>query len=199
MSIETRSLLNGRQEEVEIITTVPQSGNNTTSMSQASKLLAEQQGDPITPKSVKTFRIGFININGLTHTARNPKNFHIKQQTDIFEFDHLGMAETNCNWRYMDDHEKWHDRARTMWRKSKSVVHHNTTDITKEIKQPGGVLNITIGDAVASAIEYGGDKGMGRWSWVTLKGRNNVKTTIITGYRPCRNVKDDNSTYNQQL
>ena len=99
----------------------------------------------------------------------------------------------------MEENEKWYERARKMWKKSKSTVAHNTKDITKDIKQPGGVVNITIGDVASSILECGGDTVMGRWTWTTLKGKNQVKTTLITGYRPCRNIKDDNSNYNQQV
>ena len=54
MSQKVGSLLNGRQEEVEIITQVPHQANTTTS-APAATILAEQQGDPSTPKAMKTF------------------------------------------------------------------------------------------------------------------------------------------------
>ena len=99
----------------------------------------------------------------------------------------------------MDEKDRWHERTRAMWKKSKSVRAHNVTDITKEIKQPGGVISFTKGSSVSSVTTWGKDEKLGRWAWTTLKGKNNILTTIITGYRPCKNLKDDNSTYNQHL
>ena len=38
--------------------------------------------------------------------------------------------------------------------------------------------------AAAHVIAKGGDsKEMGRWSWITVKGKRNKKTTIVTTYR----------------
>ena len=34
---------------------------------------------------------------------------------------------------------------------------------------------------------------------MTLRGKHDIKTTIITAYRPCKNNKGTNTVYNQQL
>ena len=44
----------------------------------------------------------------------------------------------------------------------------------------------------------GKDEIPGRWSWITLRGKNSIKTTIITGYRPCDNSHGHNNVYLQQ-
>ena len=199
MSTEGRVILDRDQEEVTPDIQSRDQANTITSGVDHSQVLAEQQGDIINNKLDKVFRIGVININGLTHTARNPKNRHIKNVLDTYQFDHFGMAETNCNWSKMDDEDRWYNRAKSMWKKSKSVVANNTRDISNDTKQPGGVLSITIGNAVSSITASGKDSILGRWAWVTYKGKHDIHTTIITGYRPCKNLKDDNSTYNQHI
>lgn len=182
MSNMNRSLLPEYREEVVTKTTTQLTANNSTSTVVHTQELAEQQGDTITQKQPKTFRIGFININRVTYTARNPKNTHIKQIVQTYEFDHIGIAETNCNWYKMTEEDRWHERARKLWKKSKSVLAHNRRDISKEIKQPGGVLNLTVGNAISSTTEVGKDELLGRWAWTTFKGKAQIHTTIITGY-----------------
>ena len=163
MSMSERSFLSSQQEEVETMNqTAGNSNCITTSFLTNNPQLAEKQGDTIQQKRQKIFRIGFININGLTHTARNPKNNHIKEIINLYNFDHFGLAETNCNWKVMEESEKWHERARGLWKKSKSVVTHNANDISSEIRQPGGVLSVTLGSAIGSAIEQGKDTALGR-------------------------------------
>ena len=51
-------------------------------------------------------------------------------------------------------------------------------------RQPGGVSMITNGRATEHVIGQGGDaRGLGRWYWVTFKGKKHKKTCIIGTYR----------------
>ena len=124
-------------------------------------MLAEHQGDAINSKAPKIFRIGFININGVTYTARNPKNPYLKQISQLFSFDHLGISETNCNWSSMSEEDRWYEQARKLWKQSKSVLAHNKKDVSTEIKQPGGGVNLTIGNAISSITSVGWDEILG--------------------------------------
>ena len=182
MSGMQRSLLDRQQEEVEIVTNASKHANGIPTSQQDTSHLAEAQGNIINTKTEKTFRIGFININGLTHTARNPKNAQIKNLLETYEFDHFGMAETNCNWAHMETEDKWYERARKLWKKSKSKVVNNNKDISKEIKQPGGVVHITIGDAISGVIDSGGDTALGRWTWATFNGKQNIKRIYLSDF-----------------
>ena len=159
----------------------------------------EHKGNQIKAKAENILRICHININGVTQTTKNPKNQHIREFINTYELDHVGLAETNCNWSNMEEQDQWHNRVQNWWNRSKSVVAHNSADIGAEIKQPGGVINMSMAGTASSAIDSGIDSPLGRWAWTTLRGKNKIHTTIISGYRPCRNLKDDNSTYNQQL
>ena len=51
--------------------------------------------------------------------------------------------------------------------------------------EPGGVLLSTSGKCTAHIIKNGIDnRNLGRWTWITVKGKHNSQTTIITAYRP---------------
>ena len=162
-------------------------------------MMAEFQGDRIEVKDKLSIRLCSININGVTQKKDNPKNQHIRELINTYDFDHIGLIETNCNWKYIPQEDQWSERTASWWKRNKSVVAHNTADICEEHKQPGGVINMSLETLTSLSIRSGKDQPLGRWAWTTIQGKNNVKTTIITGYRPCRNLKDANSTYNQQL
>ena len=59
---------------------------------------------------------------------------------------------------------------------------------SKSVYEPGGMM-IARDNAAAHVIAKGGDRGeMGRWSWMTVQGKRNKKTTIVTTYR-ARNIQ----------
>ena len=43
---------------------------------------------------------------------------------------------------------------------------------------------MVIESATNSVIESGNDTALGRWSWITLREKHNIHTTLISGYRP---------------
>ena len=55
-------------------------------------------------------------------------------------------------------------------------------------------FNSTINRVMTS----GTDESLGRWSWITLQGKINITTTIVTGYRPCDNTSGNNNLILQQ-
>ena len=50
----------------------------------------DYKGDLIQAKENRIIRICQININGVTHTAKNPKNLQIRDTINTYEFDHTG-------------------------------------------------------------------------------------------------------------
>ena len=161
--------------------------------------LSEFQGDQITEKRTDVFRIGFVNINGIPKQAKNPKNKNIERFINKYNFDFLGLAETNCFWPLAQDENKWHERVRE-WnlQHSKSVLSYYTKPIIPELNQPGGVISMALNSTTNKVFSSGKDEPLGRWSWITLRGKNNIKTTIITGYRPCDNSYGNNNVLLQQ-
>jgi hypothetical protein len=63
---------------------------------------------------------------------------------------------------------------------------------------PGGMTTIICGNWVARVLALGEDsKGLGRWSYVTLKGKGAKVLTIITAYNACATT-GDTTFYSQQ-
>ena len=159
----------------------------------------EYKGDRLTNKLQGTFRIGFVNINGIPDNNESNKNTNILETINKCEFDHIGLAEVNKNWNKVPMNHKWHSRTASWWENSKSVTGFNTKDCIDEIDQPGGVVGISIGDSTSRITNTGKDTILGRWCWTTLRGSNNIKTSIITAYRPARGQGGYKTVYSQHM
>ena len=57
---------------------------------------------------------------------------------------------------------------------------------------------MAINSTTSRVSNSGKDSVLGRWSWMTLQGGNNILVTIITGYRPCDNSSGSDYLYLQQ-
>ena len=160
----------------------------------------EYFGDELQDKRSKTIRVGFVNINSLPKLSSAAKYDSIKASLTAAEIDIIGLAETNKCWYMMEAEHTWKETAKTWWKDSKHAIAYNTLDQQPQLYQPGGVITSTINSISHRAFKSGIDpSGLGRWSWITLRGSNSIKTTIITTYRPCRSLQGPNTTFAQHL
>ena len=164
------------------------------------ELHTEYFGDTFRDKSTKTIRIGFININRLSKRKGTAKYDSLRSSLLASEVDILGIAETNRCWHKMQPEDTWRELSKEWWRDSKSVVGYNLDDLEPRIYQPGGVITLAVEATCHRIVDLGIDTmKLGRWTWLTLRGRNDIKTTIITLYRCCKSLSGDNTTYSQQI
>jgi hypothetical protein len=106
------------------------------------------------------------------------KSLIMKSDADIFGFTEFGKNEDKISFqnRPSTQVKGWMNNACTQveWLKSES----------RSTYESGGVMMITQEKSSAHMIDKGGDEEeMGRWAWVTIKGKANKRTTIITTYR----------------
>ena len=143
-------------------------------------------------------RIGFANIYGIPSRSDHPKNTIIRESINRLGASVMGLAETNIHWKKLNCNDRWEERSRGWWENgNKYITSYNTLENPQHSHQPGGTMNIIRGDPVFRVIKQGNDDSkMGRWCWTLLSGKREVKTRIITAYRPCisRGLK---STYRQ--
>ena len=164
------------------------------------ELHTEYFGDTLRDKSKKTIRIGFLNINGLSTRQGTAKYDSLRESILASEIDILGLAETNRCWHKMQPEHTWREISKEWWRDSKSVVGYNLCDLDPRIYQPGGVITVAVESACHRIVESGVDPTkLGRWTWFTMRGKNDIKTTVITMYRCCKSLMGDNTTYSQQV
>ena len=158
---------------------------------------SEYKGDRMKTTKQNVVRIGFLNIRGIPRFNEHHKNTDIREVTKLCQFDHIGFSEVNCQWSRIPNTHKWRQRTKDWWEYSKSVVSFNRKDHNVSPYQPGGTISLTLKEAVHRIYKSGQDDLLGRWTWTTFRGKRGVITTVITGYRPCKNKKGDNSTYTQ--
>ena len=66
----------------------------------------------------------------------------------------------------------------------------------------GGTASLAFGDMVVFRISKQGNdtsRNLGRWTWMTLAGKNDLKTTLINCYCPCQNSGQSGLAYSQHL
>ena len=158
---------------------------------------SEYIGDDVMFKDEGVIRIGLINIRGIPEKNENPKNEHTKAMIDATTFDHTGLTEINRQWSQLDYNHCWYNRIKSWWQNKKSSISYNNKDINNEAFQPGGTISLAKEDLTCRVFKSGQDQLLGRWSWISYRGCNNIVTTVITGYRPCRNMDGNNTNYLQ--
>ena len=81
-------------------------------------------------------------------------------------------------------------------------VGSSSESVTSEAYKPGGTMMVLDGNWACRSKKYVDSYKLGRWTYVTLCGRNNAFLTIITAYRCCAGQSNKNvgthSSYMQQ-
>lgn len=127
-------------------------------------------------------RIVLQNINGL-----RDKSEMLAHRTSELNIDILGLVETNTDWDWKNLKSKTIGKIRTHFSRStfafsNSRIHFNSAF------QPGGTLTLATNKWSTRSEPSTDPHSMGRWSVITLSGRNNRKTTIFSVYRVCDQV-----------
>jgi len=142
-------------------------------------------GDVVPTKDKHTLRIGFQNIGGFSTNNYKIKDSIIRRGITKWEFDVFGIAESNIDWRLVDEDLKLHARTRQWWEHLHLSTAHNTTFPGSRICQYGGTALFSINRAAHRALQRGKDEiNLGRWCWTRYKGKDKHFLTVITAYRP---------------
>lgn len=162
----------------------------------------EAHGDNPVFKASDIFRIGGININSLpnVNTDRRTKNERIKKAINKFQLDAIAIQEPNKNWYYIDENHRWPQRTRHWWEARHNSIAHNTYDISEESFLPGGNIITTINKAAYRVSKAETDPtNLGRWTSTLFKGKNNIRTRLISAYRTCViSSAGENTVHRQQ-
>jgi hypothetical protein len=148
--------------------------------------------------ATSTFRILLQNPNGIRPSVTNPEflfSLHLCHEVGIGA---ICLAETNLNWHHAHHHAALKRCLHRNWQASKFQ-----TSIPDEIflgdYQPGGTATIVPDRWTSRAISSGSDPfGLGRWSFIILRGRNDINICLITAYRVCNDKYTGPKTAYQQ-
>ena len=158
----------------------------------------EDWGDMMETKQQNCLRIYYQNINGLKYNESWDK---CKQTIDMLhtnEIDIAGFTETNINW----NHQRT-QYVRTLLRqrnRNSLLITSSSDEQTKQSYQPGGTSMILQNNVLGTIDKHDSDKrGLGRWTYCIIQGKNNKKVAFITAYRVSQNsVTGDETAYAQQ-
>ena len=157
-------------------------------------------GDHLSEKDPDDIRIVSQNINCLgISTINNPKqeraiNWLIRHEVDIIGWQEIGIA-----FHMLPHSKRLAERLKDpRWTKQRISSTHNKHEKVDSF-QYGGTAMATFDEPAHRVHSTGGDTtGLGRWSWITFNGKNNVTTRIISAYVPCKSSNDKYKTvYNQ--
>jgi hypothetical protein len=98
----------------------------------------------------------------------------------------LCLPETNTNWNHQKNMSTLKSNIKKVWQHSASQSSSSSEEFISNY-QPGGTLTIVVNQWTSRIMGKGTDPfGLGRWSYITLRGKATTKITIVTGYRVCR-------------
>lgn len=159
----------------------------------------ENYGHEIGPKNKDCCRIGFQNVNGFPATNYGEKN----QATHGFlytnEFDAFGAAELNRHWKNIPPDHRLQTRVSRWFPSAHTSVAYNTTESPKSDWQVGGVCVWSLNQMAHRVCGQGSDaSGLGRWTWVRYRGKNQTSLRFVTAYRASKVSKGSSTVYAQQ-
>ena len=142
-------------------------------------------------------RFYFENLNGIKSGIKGAaKRGFFGKLMETLEVDCFGAAETNLQWKLAKNTPS---KIIGLSKNTRTAYACNENEQTTE-KQQGGTIISMMEFYSPYVEETGTDKtGLGRWSWIKLKGNNNLRTIFISAYMPCKPRKQSMlSNYAQQ-
>jgi hypothetical protein len=134
----------------------------------------------------KKLRIVFSNPRGLKFSSDIMETEYSLGRCQALGVGAICLAESNINWGNHHAQGTFHGMLRKIWRHTKTSKSYTKEDFESE-KQPGGTVTMVCNHWTSRVIEAGVDPfGLGRWSYMVLRGKGNIKILIITTYRVCK-------------
>ena len=153
--------------------------------------VATSYGDPVDTRDPSHIRVFFQNVKGLTYSATGQDYEYYTSCIANIDADITGMAETNSAWQHHHLKSKFKASIQKHFPMTKIAYSSPSNEIDpmpeKESYQAGGTVTFTIRKMVT--LSHGqpiiDPTGLGRWSGLHFRGKDNKKFTTITAYRVC--------------
>ena len=117
-------------------------------------------------------RIFFQNVNGLEFSITSHTLLATCIGMQDNQIDIACLAETNTNWNHYKGKRQLNRIVRKHWKRA-HIITANIENKVSTLYQPGGTAIISTNKISPRITDSGGDpQGMGRWSYITLNGRN---------------------------
>jgi hypothetical protein len=140
----------------------------------------------MTRKSDHTLRIMLHNVNRLPISRSTDKSKKFISTIPNKQIDVALITEVGLYWKLLDGGDQWYERVQESFQATRSKMAYNNTEPTLTATvQFGGVGLIAVDDIAHRVSDQGQDiTGLGRWSWLRLKGKQGHHLRIVSAYRP---------------
>ena len=146
-------------------------------------------GDKLRSKHHHMIRICFGNINNIGQHRLSDKTVQLKECIEKNEIDLMNMAEMGIHWNSIPHRDSIWERTQGWFDEIRLSVAYNKNDPLARRSQYGGVTMMAINSLVSKINTCGYDSaGLGRWSWMLMRGKRDTITRVITAYCPCRST-----------
>jgi len=154
------------------------------------------------PESIDTattFRLLLQNPNSIRPTVTDPDFMFSLHLCNEIGAGAICIAETNLNWHHTQHLASLRRCLHRNWSASKYQV-----SIPEEVfignYQPGGSATLIVDRWTSRVIKSGMDPyGFGRWSYVILRGKQDINICVVTAYQVCADkYKGPKTAYQQQ-
>ena len=155
-------------------------------------------GDRLAVKEDGVIRFFYENFDGLPLTKRKG-TFQKYRKLDLLrkrlELDVIGGTETQMNWNRIAREDQLKEKMGDAG--AKIVTSHNMNECVGA-RQQGGTCTMAFGDTASLTVGSGCDTtGLGRWSWISIRGARGGVTRVLTAYQPVRARKGHSTVYSQ--
>jgi len=147
----------------------------------------DHSGHKIRKKKANVMRILMCNPNGLTGIGRSSKINRIKYKSISYQVDALCIVEHGQNLKRTPILHQLKHTTQGWWQNRRVCQAYNKHFDTGRASQVGGV-SIVLNNSLAhrSTTAHNDPTGLGRWTSILIKGKQNFATRIICAYRPCK-------------
>ena len=148
----------------------------------------ESKGDTLNILDPNHIRIFYMNINGIELGKGGHSLLQLCVTLKAKGVDLVCLTETNVHWERSHVYHKFRQTLKEAWPKSKISFCTSESNIKwNSDSKPGGTAMFALNNISSAVLQKGQDpSGMGRWTFITILGKNNTRTSIFTMYRPCK-------------
>jgi hypothetical protein len=148
--------------------------------------------------TASTFRILLQNPNGIKPSVTEPEFLFSLHLCNEIGAGAICLAETNLNWNHSQHHVSL---RRCLFRNWKAAKFETSVPEERFLGnyQPGGTATIVTNRWTSRVVTSGSDPlGLGRWSFIVLRGKQDTNICIVTAYRVCNDKYTGPKTAYQQ-
>ena len=135
-------------------------------------------------KEEQTFRILSVNVNGLCLDTPSQPNLHeILTDSTMMQADAILFQETNTDFKKIVAMNILQQTLKFYHQNHATTTSNSTVYAKNNNWLPGGTITSVLGRWTGAKITSGNNRPLGRWSWISLKGKGNKVITLVNVYR----------------